>query len=50
MNAVLNRLDDVRTELQAAAGKTFDAGDPLAGIDLADALDAPQGNGACVPR
>lgn len=45
VNAVLTRLDAVRTQLQALASTSFDVADPLAGIDLAAALDAPQGNG-----
>lgn len=45
VNTVLSSLNTVRAELTALAGKGFDVANPLAGIDLADALDAPQGNG-----
>ena len=45
VNAVLSSLDAIRAQLATLASQTFDAADPLAGIDLTDALDAPQGNG-----
>lgn len=45
VNTVLSSLDAIRAQLATLASQTFDVADPLAGIDLTDALDAPQGNG-----
>lgn len=46
VNTLLATLDGVRTQLDNLGSKSFDLANPLAGINLADALDAPQGNGA----
>ena len=45
VNSVQSSLDAIRAQLATLASQTFDVADPLAGIDLTDALDAPQGNG-----
>ncbi len=45
VDSVLSSLDVIRAQLATLSSRTFDAADPLAGIDLTEALDAPQGNG-----
>ncbi|WP_235531953.1 hypothetical protein [Pelomonas sp. Root1237] len=46
VNTLLATLDSVKAQLDNLGSKSLDAANPLAGINLADALDAPQGNGA----
>jgi hypothetical protein len=44
-NAVQAAIDALATQLHALSQRRFDVADPLAGIDLSTALDAPAGNG-----
>lgn len=46
VNTLLATLDSVKGQLDTLGSRSLDAANPLAGINLADALDAPQGNGA----
>ena len=45
VDEVTTTLGRIGTELKKLAGKSFDVANPLDGIDLADALDAPVGIG-----
>lgn len=45
VKAITDLIEQVRTQLDTLSGRSFDAADPLAGIDLDDLLDPPQGNG-----
>ena len=45
VNAVQAELETLHAQLEALYESSFVSTDPLAGIDLSNALDAPQGNG-----